>query len=207
MKIKVFSTLFLLLCTYMQIYADDYKILQMNTNTVKIGNTIRHQGETFSDNEQIFWSNDNQAIKAMNMRTKTIRMFAAKSFKSCNALSVKDYYLKNNQLSSRAGLISFSDLEEELPDTIYLYDVFSVGSPVDVDPLSSYVISYGKEEKKWRTLMSTNDHFFLCRELFENDEGINEFNVSLYYRNKEIDEDYLITDHLVVVLLPLLIEE
>lgn len=207
MKIKVFSTLFLLLCTYMQIYADDYKILQMNTNTVKIGNTIRHQGETFSDNEQIFWSNDNQAIKAMNMRTKTIRMFAAKSFKSCNALSVKDYYLKNNQLSSRAGLISFSDLEEELPDTIYLYDVFSVESPVDVDPLSSYVISYGKEEKKWRTLMSTDDHFFLCRELFENDKGVDEFNVSLYYRNKDIDEDYLITDHLVVVLLPLLIEE
>ncbi len=207
MKTKVFSTLFLLFCVCLQIHADDYKILQMNTNSVKIGNTVRHQGETFSDNDQIFWSNDNQAIKAMNLRTKQTRMFAAKSFKSSNARSVKDYYLKSNRLSTRAAMPTFSDLEEELSDTIYLYDDVSIESPVTLDPLSSFVISYGKEVKKWRTLMSTDDHFFLCRELFENEDEIDVFNVSLYFRNKNVDEDFLVTDQLVVVLLPLIIEE
>ena len=54
--------------------------------------------------------------------------------------------------------------------------------------------------------MSTDVFFYLCRELFENDEEIDEFKISLYFRNKRLDDDYLITDDLVVVLLPLQIE-
>ncbi|MBR6979014.1 MAG: hypothetical protein IKH88_04180 [Prevotella sp.] len=206
MKKNAILTVLLLFCAYLQLHADDYKILQMNTNSVKIGTVLCHQGDTFSENEQIFWSDEKQAIKAMNTRTKEVRVFAAKAFKNYKARSVKDYYLKNNHLSTRGGMVSFSDLEEELSDTIYLYDVVSIESPIPIDSLSSYVISYGHEKKKWRTLMSTDEYFYLCRELFENNEEIKEFKISLYFRNKNIDEDYLITDDLIVVLLPLMID-
>ena len=183
--------------------ADNYKILQMNTPYVKIGNQICKTGDVFPDAEPILWSNDNQAIKAMNLKTKQIKLFAAKVFQNLEAKSIKDYYLKNNHLSTRGGINTFSDLAEELSDTIYLYDVVQVESPVKIDSLSSYLISYVQNgEKKWRTLMSTDEHFFFSRELFGEDIDSNEFTITLYFRKKEM-EYFIISDSVEVVVLPL----
>lgn len=196
--------LFLFLFGCLQpIMADDYKIMQMNTSSVRIGNVQRKQGDTFSDEDQIVWSSDKQAMKAMNLRTKQIKLFAAKLFQNLEAKSIKDYYLKNNLLSTRGGINTFSDLAEELSDTIYLYDVVQVESPVKMDSLSSYLISYVQNgEKKWRTLMSTDNYFYLCRELFDEVDYQIEYTLTLYFRKKGI-EDYMISDEITVRILPL----
>lgn len=186
--------------------ADNYKILQMNTPSVKIGDQICKAGDVFPDTEPVLWTNDKQAIKAMNLKTKQIKLFAAKVFHNLKAKSIKDYYLKNNHLSTRGGINTFSDLAEELSDTIYLYDVVQIESPVKLDSLSSYPISYVQNgEKKWRTLMSTDKYFFLSREMFGEDIDSNKFTVTLYFRKKGL-EDYLIAD-IIVVILPLSINE
>lgn len=191
------------LCLSLTSLADNYKILQMNMPSVKIGKQICKVGDTFPDADPIMWSNDKQAIKAMNLTSKQIKLFAAKVFKDIEAKSIKEYYLKNNHLSTRGGIISFSDLTEELSDTIYLYDVVQVESPVMIDSLSSYLISYVQNgEKKWRTLMSTDEHFFFSRDLFgENNDG-GEYALTLYFRKKGMD-DFVITANVIVVLLPL----
>ena len=195
------------MCFSITSLADNYKILQMNTPSVKIGNQICKTGDVFPDAEPILWSNDKQAIKAMNLKTKQIKLFAAKVFQNLEAKSIKDYYLKNNHLSTRGGINSFSDLAEELSDTIYLYDAVQLESPVKIDSLSSYLISYDNNgEKKWRTLMSTDEHFFFSRELFGADIDSNEFTITLYFRKKGL-EDYLISEDIFVVLLPLNISE
>lgn len=196
--------LFLFLFGCLQpIMADDYKIMQMNTSSVRIGNVQCKQGDTFSDEDQIVWSSDKQAMKAMNLRTKQIKLFAAKVFSNIKAKSVKDYYLKNNHLSTRGSVVSFSDLAEELSDTIYLYDVVEIESPVKIDSLSSYLISYELNgERKWRALMSTDSYFYLCRELFNGVDDQTEYTLTLYFRKKGM-EDYMISDEIVVRLLPL----
>ena len=195
------------MCFSITSLADNYKILQMNTPSVKIGNQICKTGDVFPDAEPILWSNDKQAIKAMNLKTKQIKLFAAKVFQNLEAKSIKDYYLKNNHLSTRGGINTFSDLTEELSDTICLYDVVQVESPVKIDSLSSYLISYVQNgEKKWRTLMSTDEHFFFSRELFGEFIDSNEFTITLYFRKKGL-EDYLISEDIIVVLLPLNINE
>ncbi len=210
MKTKIIITILVMFCSYLQLHADNYKILQMNTNNIKIGTVLCHQGDTFSESEQIFWTNEKQAIKAMNVKTKVIKVFTAKSFKDYHARSVeeyKDYYLKNNRLSARDRKTPFSNFVQDLPDTIYVYDTFSIELSNQIDPLWSYYISYNSNGvKKWRTLMSTDKHFFLCRELFENDEGIDEFIISLYCCNRKVNVDSLIAADLKVVLLPLIID-
>ena len=113
--------------------ADNYKILQMNAQSVKIGNKQYKTGDVFPDSEPISWASDKQAIKAMNLNTKQIKLFAAKVFKNIEAKSIKDYFLKNSHLSTRGGIVSFSDLREELSDTIYLYDTMQIESPVKID--------------------------------------------------------------------------
>lgn len=194
----VLSMLFL----SMALLADNYKILQMNMPSVKIGNQICKTGDVFPDVAPILWSNEKQAIKAMNLNTKQIKLFTARIFKDIEANSIKDYYLKNNHLSTRGGIISFSDLAEELSDTIYLYDTMQIESPVKIDSLSSYLISYVQNgEKKWRTLMSTEKYFFLSRELFIEETDIAEHTLTLYYRKKGTN-DYIISNNIVIVLLP-----
>ncbi len=195
----------LLLFSYLQVYADDYRILQLNTNSIRIGNVQCKQGDTFPDDAQICWSHEQQAIKAMNLKTKRIRVFACKAFTDVKAKDIKDYYIKSNHLSTRVGVNTYSDLAEELSDTVYVLDNCPIESPVKIDSLSSYLISYGDKEKIWRNLMTTDKVFYLNRELFE-DSCQESISLSLYFRRKGLD-DYLITDSLIVVVLPEIIDE
>ena len=143
------------MCLSITLLADNYKILQMNAPSVKIGNQQCKVGNVFSDESLISWTNEKQAIKAKNLQTQQIKLFIAKAFANIEAKSVKDYFLKNSHLSTRGGIVSFSDLAEELSDTLYLYDVIQIESPVKIDSISSYLISYEQNgEKVWRTLMS-----------------------------------------------------
>jgi len=195
------------LCLSMYLLADNYKILQMNAQSVKIGNKQYKTGDVFPDSDPISWANDKQAIKAMNLNTKQIKLFAAKVFKDIEAQSIKDYFLKNSHLSTRGGIASFSDLREELSDTIYLYDTMQIESPVKIDSLSSYLISYVQDgEKKWRTLMSRDKYFFFSRELFGEDIDGGEYTLTLYFRKKGMD-DFLISDDIKIVLFPLDVDE
>lgn len=190
------------LCLSLASLADNYKILQMNTPSVMIGKQMCKVGDTFPDADPILWSSDKQAIKAMNLTSKQIKLFAAKVFKDVEAKSIKDYYLKNSHLSTRGSMVSFSDLAEELSDTIYLYDTMQIESPVKIDSISSYIISYAHNgEKKWRTLASTNKYFFLCRELFEENDDQTKYVLKLYFRKKGF-EDYIVSEDIILVLLP-----
>ena len=200
-------SLLVFLCFCLQLHAEDFKILQMNTSSIKIGAVQCKPGDVFSDEDEIFWTNEKQAIKAMNLQTKETRLFVAKEFSRAKATNVKDFFLRENHLSSRGGATSFSDLAEELQETVYLYDIVPITSPVELDSLSSYVISYGEGAKKWRTLMSTDKTFYLSRELFSEGSDETEFTLSLYFRRKNLPNDYLITDDLHVVLLPLQLDE
>lgn len=200
------SLFILLISVCIPCCADNYKILQMNTSSLQIGNVLCKQGDTFSDESPILWTSDKQAIKGMNLQTKQIRMFVSKDFKDAKAKSIKEYFLKSNHLSTRGGAISFSDLAEELSETQYILGTLPIESPVPLDSLSSYVISYVDNGiKKWCTLMSTESMFFLNRELF-NEESQNEYTLSLFYRRRGCD-DYLITDGLHVILLPERVDE
>ena len=200
---KLLFIVLAVLCLH--VHADNYKILQMNTTSIQIGKSTCKQGDTFSDNDQIVWSADNQAIKAMNLKTKQIRLFVGRAFKKVKAKSVRQYFIKSNNLSTR-GELDFSDLAKMLSDTLYVLDAIAIESPVTIDSLSSYLISYDNGYKVWRNLMSTDVLFYLNRELFDEDNNQSEYTLSLYYRRKG-EEDLLVTDKLRIVLLPLRVDE
>jgi len=194
---KFLVLLFVSICQ--SIYADNYKILQMNASYIQIGRHKCKQGDSFSDEDRIKWSSDKEAIKAMNLRTRQIKIFVSEAFSKAKAKSVKEFFLKSNHLSTRGGVATFSDLAEELSDTLYILGSIPIESPVPIDSISSYVISYEDGGTKWRNLMSTEDTFFLSSELFNDNQK--ELTLSLFYRRKG-SPDFLITDKLVIILLP-----
>lgn len=196
----------LVLCFIMSVYADNYKILQMNTQTIKIGNRVCKKGDVFSDDSTIVWTKEKQAFKAQNIETKKIVLFTEPDFKAKNSMTIKDYYLKTNHLSTRDASLTLSELSELLDDTFYLLDTIRIESPIPLDSTRSYHVRYMQNEEVVESVLpSNNDRFMFVRSLFEScDSAANEeINVSVFFRSKSVDEDYVLTDSMKIVLLPM----
>lgn len=189
------------------VLADNYKILQMNTESVRIGNRKHKKGDVFSEDSTIYWSKDKQAIKAQNMKTKEIRLFTEPEFRKAECKTIKDYYLKTNKLSSRASGLSLSELAELLNDTFYLLDSIRIESPIPLDSTRTYYIQRTVNGEKIRkTLPSDSCSFYIVRSLFDCHEKADEIPVSVFFSSKVVDGDYHLTDSMKIVLLPVDLE-
>lgn len=188
------------------LFADNYKILQMNTSSVKIGNRECKKGDVFSDDSVIVWTKEKQAIKAQNLQTKEIHLFTEIVFKKQNVKTIKEYFIKTNRMSSR--IWGFSELSEQLNDTFFLLDTIRIESPIPLDSTRNYLIQYYyANTERTKILQNEDDHFIICRNLFEICDSINEYKVRVLYRARNVREDYLITDSMHIIILPLSIEE
>ena len=132
-----------LLCFFavLSCYADKYRILQMNTETIRIGNRYCHSGDVFTDDETIFWEKSNQAMKVRNERTKEIFIFVEPDFKKKSAKSINSYYIKNNHLSTASVNMDSVSSKEGL----YLFDKLKVNSPHKLRDGHYLVMSYSFE--------------------------------------------------------------
>lgn len=196
--------LLLVSCLVATMLADNYKILQMNTPSVKIGRRDCKKGDVFSEESRIIWSKSKQAIKAQNLRTKEIRLFAEPAFKKTNSKSIKEYFIKTNHLSSRA--IGLSELSEQLNETFYLLDTIFIESPIPLDNTINYYIRYQQNDSLVeKSIPSSDNQFMIVRSLFNDIDSSyqDDFNVSIILRSIDVAEDYLLTDSMMIVLLPL----
>ena len=190
-------------------FADDYKILQMNSPSVKIGNREYKKGDVFSDDSTIIWAKEKQAIKAQNLQTKEIHLFAEPDFRTQNCKSVKEYYIKKNHLSARATGLSLGELSEQLNDTFYLLDTIRIESPIPLDSTRNYYARYKQNDQTTEKALPTIDNFFLIirSDFYQADSLSDEaINVKLFFRSQQVADDYLLTDSMKVVILPLEIE-
>lgn len=181
-------------------YADDYKILQMNTPSIRIGNRVCKKGNVFSSSSVIHWTKSKQAFKAKNLKTKKIKLFAEPEFRANNCNTI-DFFLKNNRTSSRSGL-DFEDMKEILSDTYYMIDTLSIESPaVPTTETQYFCISYiynGQEHKERLSLSA--DGLIIVRSMFP--KKLEEITVSVAYHKDGIAEDYPITDKMRIVFIP-----
>lgn len=188
--------------------ADNYKILQMNTPSVNIGSKICKKGDVFSSDDSIVWSQEEQAFKAQNLQTKEICLFSEPAFKVKGSKTISEYYLKTNHLSVRATGLSLSELSEYLEKhTFYMLDTIRIESPVPLDSTRNYYIQYDSCEKEEKhNLQSEGNSFIILRSQLLSCDSSKERIVSVYFTCKGIEEDYLITDAMKIVVLPLLLK-
>ena len=180
------------------LWADNYKILQLNTSFVRIGNRNCSKGDVFSDESVIFWEQDKQAFKAQNLRTKEIKLFVEPDFRNKGCKTIKDYYLKSNRLSSRGSVFSALD---EIPDTIYLCDSVIMEMPVVMDSIHYCYLVYGNENGKMKKRLNyEGQSFIIDKKLFGEDLVREDLQVSLLYNMQ--DEDYPLKDSLTIVFIP-----
>lgn len=192
------SILLLVMIASIVICADNYKILQINSPYVKIGKRNCSKGDVFSDKSVIHWGQKKQAFKAQNLKTKEIKLFVESDFRAKGCKSIKEYYLKNNHLSSRG---SESSALDEISDTIYLCDSVIMDIPVQTDSTHYCYIVYDNEgEKIQKCLKSTDQSFIIDKNLFDEKAMERDIQLRLFYHTPE--EEFLLKDSLTIVLIP-----
>jgi TPR repeat protein len=95
----------LILCILLTLdtYADEYKILRLNTESIVIGGKICRKDSTFNDTWEIKWTVDRQCMTVQNVKNHTIVYLTHEASDSKNAVSLKDYLVRNAQLSGKDG--------------------------------------------------------------------------------------------------------
>ena len=171
---------FLALLVTATIWADDYKILKMNTPSIKIGKRICKAGDVFSDQDKILWSADKQAIKVQNLKTKEIRLFVGNDFFTKKSTSIKDYYVKTNHLSTRGNMMTLDEFAEQLPDTLYLWEDITMELPFAPEDSSFFFIAYKDKNGSDRKSMleTADDSITVSRQSFGSEEDRDEIAVS-----------------------------
>lgn len=188
--------------------ADNYKILNMNSATIKIGDRVCKTGDEFSDQEieYIQWTHDKQAIKVQNTTSKTIHLLVGQQFKNGGAKTIKDFFVKKKHLSTRG--MSLKEMENYLTDEFMLLDSISVESNELTDKQHFFVMSYKHNGKKVRKrLMGEDGEFIIDRTLFDEELSVPEVTASILYVNTKIRKKYLITEAMKIVLLPSSIDD
>ncbi|MBQ0074378.1 MAG: hypothetical protein KBT34_09285 [Prevotella sp.] len=111
--------LFLLMFVFASVYADDYKILYLSTETIEIGGKEKHKGDTFSDKAVIKWTLATQSmrikrVKGDGVKIKVVTKELMKGLKSQTVAeldkqksSTNDYLkqnIKKNHTSTRQAI-------------------------------------------------------------------------------------------------------
>lgn len=98
--------------------AEDFKILFVNTESIKIGRKSCVVGDVFSDSEKIYWKDAKQAMKVISLDSHKQYIFVKEDFKHRKMKSAKDFIVKNNRLSTR-GSGSLTSVRAQIGDMIY----------------------------------------------------------------------------------------
>lgn len=85
------------------ISAAEYKILKLNTETIKIGNKICRKDSVFNDTWPITWTSTKQCMTVQNVKERTISYLSGAAMQSQNTKTVKDYLLHNAHLMGKDG--------------------------------------------------------------------------------------------------------
>ena len=113
------------ICLSVSATAQDFKILFVNTETIRIGGKDLSAGDVFSQSETIQWADAKQAMKVLSLSDKKQFILAATDFKENKMNSAKDYLVKSNRLSTR-GRGSLSSVKRQIGESLYVIDTTCV---------------------------------------------------------------------------------
>ena len=191
----------LIAVTALMAYADTYKLLYVNTETIKIGKKMLMAGDTFADSERIVWSSDKQAFKAQNLTNKKIRVFSPRMMD--DSKNIEEYYLKQNQLSTRGR--ELDELLEDVVEADYcLMDSVRLKTWIDTTDEEYFVLKYTIDGQNYSQRVEGSERFIMLRSTMEGRDVTNnlpeELTVAVWYHFANGTEEVIAEDWTIVFL-------
>ena len=121
--------------------AEDFKILFLNTESIKIGLSQKKVGDVFTDGEKIYWKDGKQAMKVLSLESKKQYVFVSEDFKQRKMKSAKDYVVKSNRLSTR-GIDDLASVAASIGDRLYWIDPVLLYIDFEPEEGESFVLKY-----------------------------------------------------------------
>ena len=182
MKVMHKLLLMLSLCISLSATAQDFKILFVNTGTIRVGGKELKAGDVFNQDETIQWTEPKQAMKVQSLTDKQRYIFVSEDFSDHKMKSAKDYLVKSNRLSTR-GSGSLSSVGRKMSDTIYVMDEEMI--PIDYVPDESeyFFVTNGAG----RFVLDFQDkHLLISPEIWADNEPVE---VDLFYHYADGEEE------------------
>lgn len=112
------------------VFADKYKVLYVNSTGIKIETKNVAVGSVFTDKDKIVWTDDQQAMKVINLNTNRVMVLAAKALKKKKASSLYEYLTSTKHLSTRD--VKGRKIMEvwQIDSTLYLLDTLYISRPL-----------------------------------------------------------------------------
>ncbi len=176
--------------------AEDFKILFLNTENIKIGKTVRAVGDTFNDGEKIYWKDGKQAMKVISLETKKQYVLVSEDFSKRKLKSVKDFLSKSNRLSTR-GIGSLSAVKAQVGDIIYWVDPVLIAIEYEPGDGEFFFLRY---EGKDIPLEITDGQLVLGAKIWSGAE-IASIEPDLYFHYND-GEDELVSQGILIIPLP-----
>lgn len=144
--------------------ADTYRILFLNTESIKINGNNLTVGCTFNSNDNITWNNESQAVKVMNLTSNKIMVLTSKDFTNRNSHSIDSYLIYTEHLSTRDAKNGYNN------STMYMLDEISIpnfGNNRYAENIFIKFTTY-RGPKKVRLNLDSNGDLIIPREIFGN---------------------------------------
>lgn len=153
----------MLLCIPSILFAKKYRIIFLNTNSIKIGNRFLHEQDVFNDNEEIHWTDLRQKMEVENVNNPseqhTLTKHGFLEYKDEGVKSLLDL-IKVQSLGTRdmnGGQKHYSEIYHYLTDTL----MFPTTTRVDPSIRCEAVWIKGKKEIVTPVKRSQDGRFYI----------------------------------------------
>lgn len=208
---KRFLFLFVATLTTTILTKADFRIVFLNTPTISINGKELKVNDVFTEKAAIKWSSPKQAMKIVDTNSGQQRLVVAEQYQKSKAADIMSFLKGVKHLSSRGSTNDIVTLRNVVNDHFYFTDSISIPTTFKTDDNHFFYVSYDyKGEEVNKRIHNENGTFSISGDIFKVDgKPIPPFDVrlSLYYLDLKEDKSTLITDGMVVTLIPKEIKE
>jgi hypothetical protein len=189
--------------------AEEYRILNLNTSTIQIGDKVCRVGDVFDSNAVIHWD-PKVPLQAMKVEIggRGQRYLHQAEFQKYNCKTLADFILQSKTLSRREmPLASEQDHIEYFEGQDFMVaDTIKISSNWRIDDHNYFELSYERQDEWVNTRLTTDDqmNLLLTADLF--DHPTLQKDGTIRCRVRYVEETYhestLLTDKMRVILVP-----
>ena len=188
--------LLVLLLVSASLHAEDFKILFINTESIKIGKNTCVAGDVFSDADKIFWKDGKQAMKVLSLETKKQYVLVSEEFKQKKLKSAKDFIVKNNRLSTR-GIGYLAIVADQVGEKVYWLNPTLITIDYDLENGEYFFLKVKDKEIR----LEMEDQQLVLDDHIWGDNNPSLTEVDLYFHYKDGDNE-LVNSGILIIPLP-----